>query len=71
MIDLDAAIRQNGFNNLEEFNDLICEVNMSTPEKLSAYKEWQYRDGTKEGLLKLIAQQINATDLPDKAPSNR
>ena len=22
MIDLDAAIRQNGFNNLEEFNDL-------------------------------------------------
>ncbi len=42
-----------GFESLEEFNRMVSDVDLSTPEKLKSFKDWQENDGTKEGLLKL------------------
>lgn len=43
-----------GFESEEEFLKLNSSVDISTPWKLAAYKEWVDEDGSKEGLLKLI-----------------
>ena len=42
-----------GFNNSSDFNDHVLNVDISTDEKLKAFKTWQIKDGTKEGILKL------------------
>ena len=42
-----------GFESLEEFNRMVSDVDLSTPDKLRNFKAWQENDGTKEGLLKL------------------
>jgi len=43
-----------GFESLEEFSKLVASVNLSTSEKQMEFRKWQFLDGTKEGLLKLI-----------------
>jgi hypothetical protein len=52
-MDLDDAVREMGFADEKEFNQLVAAVDISTREKMLAFKHWQYHDGTKEGLLKL------------------
>jgi len=39
--------------------NLIPQVDITTPEKLKAFKEWQNNDGTVEGLQKLLDNQNN------------
>jgi len=43
-----------------ELASLICEIDLSTPEKMSAFKAWQFDDGTLEGLQKLYEAQQSA-----------
>lgn len=33
-----------------ELASLICKIDLSTPEKVAAFKTWQFDDGTLEGL---------------------
>jgi small nuclear ribonucleoprotein (snRNP)-like protein len=56
MEELLSAISKSGFDSLDEFNGLVCKVDLSTNIVISKYKEWQYKDGTKNGLLKLLGQ---------------
>jgi len=50
---LDEMIKEYGFKNESEFYMLVSKVDVSTPEKLAAFKVWQAIDGTKTGILKL------------------
>ena len=45
--------KEKGFENEEEFSKLVANVDITTPEKLVAFKFWQLRDGSKGGLLEL------------------
>lgn len=46
-----------------ELASLICKIDLSTQEKVAAFKTWQFNDGTLEGLQKLYeAQQCLYTD---------
>ncbi len=50
---MEELVKAMGFESLQEFNKLVASVDLSTPEKLKAFKEWQDNDGSKTGLLKL------------------
>lgn len=50
---MDELLKELGFNDITEFNELVARADLSTPEKLAAFKKWRTEDGTKEGLLKL------------------
>ena len=49
---MEELVQSMGFSSLDEFNEMVCSVDLSTPEKLAKFKDWQANDGTKEGLLK-------------------
>lgn len=52
-----------GFKSEEEFNTLINKVDLSSNEKIKEFREWQHNDGTKKGLIELIAgKKINKVD---------
>lgn len=42
-----------GFDSQEEFNQLVSNVDISTPKRLEAFEIWQDHSGTKKSLLKL------------------
>ena len=50
---LDEIAKEKGFENEKEFSELVANVDITTPEKLAAFKFWQLRDGSKRGLLEL------------------
>ena len=50
---MEFFVKAAGFNNEEEFHSLVANVDLSSTEKLVAFQEWQIKDGSKEGLLKL------------------
>jgi hypothetical protein len=54
---IDDVMKELGFENYEEFIRLVFEADISTSEKLVAFKKWQLEDGTKEGLLKLEVEK--------------
>ena len=43
-----------------ELVSLISKIDLSTPDKISAFKTWQFDDGTLEGLQKLHEAQQSA-----------
>ena len=49
-----------------EHLELIPKINISIPEELAKFKEWQEKDGTIEGLRKLYKDQ-QETGLDDQA----
>lgn len=50
---MDTLAKEMGFESEQEFNKLVAEVDLSSPERIKAFRYWQIEDGTKEGLLKL------------------
>jgi len=52
----EEALKDLGFESSQEFHKLVAAVDLSTPEKLEAFKLWQYGDGTKDGLLQLMQE---------------
>lgn len=44
-----------GFDDAAEFFKLTANADMSTLEKIAAFKQWQSEDGTKKGLLDLAS----------------
>jgi hypothetical protein len=50
---LKEIVKQYGFESEEDFHSMVSKVDLSTNEKIAAFKKWQYHDGTKMGLYKL------------------
>lgn len=50
---MEELLKELGFDNINEFNKLVASADLSSPEKLDAFKLWKEKDGSKEGLLKL------------------
>lgn len=50
---MEKFVKEMGFDSVEEFNNLVAGVDLSTPEKLNDFNEWKTKDGTKNGLLNL------------------
>ena len=50
---LGEVVRELGFADEREFHRLVASRDISTPEKLKAFKSWQEGDGSKAGLLAL------------------
>ena len=50
-----------------ELASLICKIDLSTPEKVAAFKAWQFDDGTLEGLQKLYEAQQSVQRTGDEA----
>jgi hypothetical protein len=42
-----------GFTDEKEMFHLISRVLIDTPERMAKFKDWQFNDGTKAGLMKL------------------
>lgn len=49
----EQVFEQLGFDSMDELFKLTADADLSTPDKLVAFKEWQENDGTKRGLLNL------------------
>lgn len=50
---IDDFVKKLGFESAKEFHSLMVNVDLSSPDKLKAFKDWKENDGSKEGLLKL------------------
>jgi hypothetical protein len=50
---MEDFVKQMGFASSQEFNSLIASADLSSIEKIVAFKKWQNEDGSKTGLLKL------------------
>ena len=52
-MDMEKLVKELGFENEQEFHSMIAKVNFNKLG-LATFREWQYEDGTKDGLQKLI-----------------
>lgn len=52
---MEELVKQMGFESVEEFHKLNANADLSDPKKMQMYLDWKENDGTKEGLLKVIA----------------
>jgi hypothetical protein len=52
---MEEFVKEMGFESVEEFHKLNASADLSDPEKMKKYLDWRENDGTKEGLLKVIA----------------
>lgn len=50
---LNEVVKELGFEDEKEFHKLVASTDTSTQEKYNKFKDWQYNDGSKEGLLNL------------------
>ena len=50
---MEEIVKQYGFDSLKEFNNMVANVDLGSPDKIVAFENWRENDGTKEGLLKL------------------
>ena len=48
-----AELNKLGFKDLDELTRMVAEVDLTSEEKIKAFKEWQTNDGSKAGLEKL------------------
>lgn len=52
---MEELVKEMGFESEKEFHELMSKPDLSDPKKMKMFLEWKYNDGTKEGLLKVIA----------------
>jgi hypothetical protein len=50
---IDQLVKKFGFDSEQDFNSLTSTIDLSTPQKIQAFKKWQNEDCTKSGLLKI------------------
>lgn len=51
--EMDKTVKEYGFDSMTEWSRLVAHADLSSAEKLKAFEDWKYNDGTKDGLLKL------------------
>jgi hypothetical protein len=56
-IQLNATVRDLGFENEEDFFKHVSSVLINTPKRLAAFDLWKLYDGTKTGLLRLEREE--------------
>jgi len=49
-----------------EMAELICRVDLSTPEKVAEFKKWQNDDGTIDSLRALLGLLVHCPNCPDQ-----
>ena len=49
----EKILQELGFSDEKDFLSLVSGVDITTTEKITAFKNWQDNDGSKSGLLKL------------------
>lgn len=54
--DMACFVREKGFDDLVQFNELVATADISTPERFAAFNRWKLTDGSKTGLLNLPRQ---------------
>lgn len=52
--DFESQVVEKGFKDLAEFHSMVAKVDLGLVG-LANFRKWQYEDGTKEGLQKLLA----------------
>lgn len=52
---MEELVKQMGFESIEDFHKLNATPDLSDPKKMQMYLDWKENDGTKKGLLKVIA----------------
>ena len=65
-MNMDIFAQQFGFSNVAEMSRLVVMTDISTPEKMHAFREWRAKDGSKIGLLNLPPH--NVADSPEEKP---
>lgn len=55
---MDDVARVNGFENEVDLHRHVVRVDLSTPQKIAAFKTWQHDDGSKDGILKLLGEYV-------------
>ena len=55
---LSDLVRALGFADEADFHRLVASADISTPEKMKAFRKWQEEDGSKAGLLALAATEV-------------
>lgn len=50
---MDELVKQLGFESAAEFHGMVAAVDISSAEKMAAFRRWQDSDGTKAGLVAL------------------
>lgn len=63
----DETVRQHGFDSLAEFHRLVATYRMQTDRDRGRFKDWQMGDGSKAGLLAIIADQNDGHVPPGQA----
>lgn len=53
MTDFERTVLAHGFSSVRAFHAMMAAVDLSTPEKIAAFKQWQMNDGSKAGLVAL------------------
>jgi len=56
-IKIEKLLIKMGFKSREEYDQIVAKLDLSTSDKLTALKDWQLRNGTKEELLKLSQKE--------------
>ena len=49
-------LKEMGFDSEQEFMEMVASLNTTTVEARDTFKQWQYEDGTKNGLQSLVAR---------------
>ena len=52
---MEEFVKDLGFENEKDFHSLMASVDISTPTNMQIFLDWKENDGTKDGLLKVIA----------------
>lgn len=52
--DFNQTLRELGFDGEVDFFNCLIRLDLSKPEKATAYEEWKRTDGTKEGLQSIL-----------------
>lgn len=54
---MEELAKSKGFESSSEMLKMIASTDLTSPEKLNAFDDWKFNDGTKEGLQKLPSHQ--------------
>lgn len=54
---MEEIVKQYGFESVGEFHRMVADVDLTSAEKIAAFKKWQEDDGTKKGLIALKKRQ--------------
>lgn len=60
---MDSLVRMHGFADAAEYSAMMSAVDVSTPERYRAFKDWQEGDGSKTGLQQLMDRERPGTIL--------